>query len=673
MEAASCGTREEPEDWSNKVAEVSKLLTTMDKWSIRKIVLHDFSESSEFEYIIKLTMDVDWVDALGVKQNQERGADDVTLPIEMRPKESCISFDVTVDGKSVHVLHRSQNVLVAVKFLQHSFNKFLEESEFKGKRLPNCLLKRFIEIAEMNPDEYGRVRDGDKTITLQDWVDHFGTRKGHREKCAATKCPGDSMWKEACNTPEFRNLVMVFSRKYIRSILAPHSKSRVSVVKTAEVSEGDPFSEIRRPRTFSLWGWIDISNFTLRNTVRVNHAADISLVKCVPPKQAVFQPTLPPIAESGECRDRAESENEPLHPDGLRVHPSLSWSYLSQPREERGAWFESRARLVDVQSRRASLIFPAFMLSLMGFLSQLHLLILVTLLHIEKDGERPSKSINPLVDVPVQGAIAIGLPLLVAAYASVSRHIILARFLSRYRNWLIAGMIASTVLLGATSLYAATAFVCLGVSMAIMLLLVIIFGDALAQSSTGYYRKRREFLRLLRVSDLGASVLGSVTLLFFLAALTFYIAPWQGGGALEGSKAVFATASLLAFIFMPILLLTNLGYSDCCKELSRPRRSYESSPDAGFLEQGRGPRFPSMRPPAFMVGNAIISAILMFPESVTSGIDLLLAFVSYFIYLAVSFLGFYSLSHKWHREEFTGDKSVARRHCFFDDSHYRIS
>lgn len=441
-------------------------------WVLRKNMVFDFSKSSPQEYEVRTTIDMDWPRACHIL-GQSQELDLLIIPVEMSAKSYVISMDAYTGNDTAHILTKSRNQEIGLTILLPLLIDFLPSDA----PVPQCLYKIGHDLVYISHrdlidkrKEYGSTRA---------WIQSFATHKVHDQICNKKPCQGLSAWQTIIKIPNYLAALEAFTERYIRSVIVPRPTQPVVIIKTSEVTEEDPFASDRRSKPAALWGPIDFTNMTIRHKITIHYPADIDMLKCIPPDQAYFA-----LAES----PKASGGNE-QRTDALDVHPSGAWAYKKLPSEHKGSMTEFRSAAVDIVARRAPLIFPGLVMSILGFLSQLYIL-----LHIATGTTQP----RDIVANPIVSAVTIALPVGAATYISISRHALIVRYLTVYRNWLLSALLTQIATTAIASLDKSRSLLFVGIGFCSSLLVLTVFIDATAQGNPKYYQTRMQFCKELR-------------------------------------------------------------------------------------------------------------------------------------------------------------------------------
>jgi len=457
---------------SGKDLTCASVLWAYPFWMLRKNMVFDFSKPSPREHEVRTTIDMDWRRAchiLGQKQN----LDYLITPVEMPKKTRVISMDASVNKDLAHVLRRSANQTIGLMTLLPLMASLLP----LGTSIPRCFYMINYELVNISSQDLARKKK--EYGSFYAWLKSLGTDKEHDRACGKKGCLGLSTWRAVIEDPFYFTMFEAFAERYIRSVIVPRPSQPIVIIKISEVSEEDPFADIRNSTPKALWGSIDPVNMTIRHKMTVRYPADVDMLKCIPPNQAYFAPT--------DLLEDPTDEDE--SPSVLQVHPSGAWAYRNLPSERKGSMTEFRSAVVDIIARRAPLIFPGLVISLLGFLSQLYIL-----LHIATGTTQP----RDVVANPVVSAVTIALPVGAATYISISRHALITRYLAVYRNWLLSASLIQIATTAVASLDKSRSLLFAGIGFCSSLLVFTVFIDATAQGNHKYYRFRLRFCKELR-------------------------------------------------------------------------------------------------------------------------------------------------------------------------------
>ncbi len=441
-------------------------------WILRKNMVIDFSKLLPQEYEVRTTVDMDWSEARRLI-GQSRKLDFLIVPIEMPKKTYVISMDASVDGNLTHVLRRSANQTIGLMTLLPLLACLFPPDA----PVPRCFYTINHKLVSATPCDLLQIKEEHHSV--RSWLNSFATDERHEEICGTKNCQGLSAWRIAIENPSHMALLETFSERYIRSVIVPRPSHPVVIIKISEVSEEDPFADIRNSKSNALWGPVDFINMTIRHKMTVRYPADVDMLKCIPPNQAYFAPT--DLLEDPAKKDK--------NPNVLQVHPSGAWAYKKLPSEHKGSMTEFRSAAVDIVARRAPLIFPGLVMSILGFLSQLYIL-----LHIATGTTQP----RDVVANPIVSAVTIALPVGAATYISISRHALIVRYLTVYRNWLLSALLTQIATTAIASLDKSRSLLFTGIGFCSSLLVLIVFIDATAQGNPKYYQLRMQFCKELR-------------------------------------------------------------------------------------------------------------------------------------------------------------------------------
>lgn len=454
------------------LACVPVLWATAPFWTVRKNMVFDFSKSSPQEYEIRTTVDMDWPRACHIL-GQSQQVEFLIIPIEMPAKTFTISMDVSVDGEPAHVLRKSYNQIIGATILL----PLIADALPPDAPVPQCLYAISCKLVCISASSLAHKNKSDGSMRA--WIQNFATEEMHKQICNDKECQGLAKLRSVVESQSRLAALEAFTERYIRSVIVPRPSQPIVIIKTSEVTEEDPFATDRRSKPAALWGSIDFTNMTIRHKITIRYPADIDMLKCIPPDQAYFA-----LAES--TKDPAGQEKGT---DALDVHPNGAWAYKKLPSESNGSMTEFRSAAVDIIARRAPLIFPGLVMSILGFLSQLYIL-----LHIATGTTQP----RDIVANPIVSAVTIALPVGAATYISISRHALIVRYLTVYRNWLLSALLTQIATTAVASLDKSRSLLFVGIGFCSSLLVLIVFIDATAQGNPEYYQSRVRFFKKLR-------------------------------------------------------------------------------------------------------------------------------------------------------------------------------
>ena len=185
--------------------------------------------------------------------------------------------------------------------------------------------------------------------------------------------------------------------------------------------------------------------------------------------------------------------------------------------------------MVDVVARRANLIFPGLILTSLGLLSQAYMLIHI-LISPDITGKKVNTESRAGIEAPLIGGIAIIVPLIVLAYASTSRHVLLSRLLEPYRLILIWGTLLQLVAIGLAALFEQVSIGLLNFGLMTSGIILAVFLDATKQKYNNYYVRRLNCLRNFRQKIGQLVIWGSISALAPIATalgqICLDVPPW---------------------------------------------------------------------------------------------------------------------------------------------------
>lgn len=489
------------------------MLWETPQWQVRKQVVHDFSQAVSGDYMQKTTLDAD-LQEISSAVNIKIG-DRAAIPIEWRPKGLIMSLDVCSDDMAGHVVSRAICQNSALALLESIAVAVLDEEAhgILGKlgNLPTCIETLFEILVKKSPDELLEQKlDGSRisnylyTLKLNDKSDESSDINGKESNLCAELCSknciGSKVWNLLRKNQLFMKVLAAFTLGYVRAIEIPITSNGISILKTKEVVASNPFEQVRSSVPDALWLQADPANLTIRRTINVDMPADANMIKSLPPDYAHFAPTPSDETILFNSPTPPADQTDPIR---LKVQEDGAWAYHKQGIQDdgcvRGSRIEIRKGMVDVVARRANLIFPGLILASLGLLSQAYMLIhiLISLSITDNKISNTAKG-GADIEAPLIGGIAIIVPLIVLAYASTSRHVLLSRLLEPYRLILIWGTLLQLVAIGLAALFKQVALGLLNLGLTTSVIILIVFLDATKQKHNSYYVQRLRCLRNFR-------------------------------------------------------------------------------------------------------------------------------------------------------------------------------
>jgi len=294
------------------------------------------------------------------------------------------------------------------------------------------------------------------------------------------------------------SILAAFTLGYVRAVEVPVTSNGIAILKTKEVVASNPFEQVRSSVPDALWLQADPANLTIRRTINVDIPADANMIKCLPPNYAHFAPTPSDETILFNSPTPPADQTDPIR---LKVQEDGAWAYHKQGIQDdgcvRGSRIEIRKGMVDVVARRANLIFPGLILTSLGLLSQAYMLIHI-LISPDITGKEVDTESRAGIEAPLIGGIAIIVPLIVLAYASTSRHVLLSRLLEPYRLILIWGTLVQLVAIGLAALFEQVSIGLLNFGLMTSGIILAVFLDATKQKYNNYYARRLDYLRNFR-------------------------------------------------------------------------------------------------------------------------------------------------------------------------------
>lgn len=476
------------------------MLWETPQWQVRKQVVHDFSQAVSGDYMQKTTLDAD-LQEISSAVNIKIG-DRAAIPIEWRPKGLVVSLDACSDEMASHVISRTICQRSALAILESIAIAALDETADGVSKnfssLPLCVETILEKLVKMPPNEI--LRQGLDGFCISDYLYALGPV--HEDLTCNQSCTGGEVWDLLRENQLFMKTLAAFTLGYIRAIEIPITSSGISILKTKEVVASNPFEQVRSSVPDALWLQADPANLTIRRTINVDIPADANMIKSLPPNYAQFAPT--PSGETIMFKSPCPPA-PPSAPIRLEVQENGAWAHHKQGIQDdgkvRGSRIEIRKGMVDVVARRANLIFPGLILTSLGLLSQvymlIHMLISLPVNRNDCDNNSPTQG-GAGIEAPLIGGIAIIVPLIVLAYASTSRHVLLSRLLEPYRLILIWGTLLQLVAIGLAALFEQVAIGLLNLGLLTSGIILAVFLDATKQKYNNYYARRLDYLRNFR-------------------------------------------------------------------------------------------------------------------------------------------------------------------------------
>ena len=474
------------------------------QWQVRKQVVHDFSQAVSGDYMQKTTLDVDLQEILS--SVDIKIGDRIAIPIEWRPKGLVMSLNASVDENTSHVISRvicQRAALIilesgALATLNSTSNEANSDKSILGG-LPQCIENILEALIKMPPREILK-----RKLDAMSIMRHlrYLTLSHDKTKGCAQECVGDLQWRTLQEDSLFMSILAAFALGYVRAVEVPVTSNGITILKTKEVVASNPFEQVRSSVPDALWLQADPANLTIRRTINVDIPADANMIKCLPPNYAHFAPTPPGETIVFSSPTPPATQADPVR---LKVQGDGAWAHHKQGIQDdgkvRGSRIEIRKGMVDVVARRANLIFPGLILTSLGLLSQVYMLIhmLISLPVNRNDNNNNSPTQGGAgIEAPLIGGIAIIVPLIVLAYASTSRHVLLSRLLEPYRLILIWGTLLQLVAIGLAALFEQVAIGLLNLGLTTSVIILIVFLDATKQKHNSYYAQRLRCLRNFR-------------------------------------------------------------------------------------------------------------------------------------------------------------------------------
>ena len=484
------------------------------QWQVRKQVVHDFSQAVSGDYMQKTTLDVDLQEILS-SVNIKIG-DRIAIPIEWRPKGLVMSLNASFDENTSHVISRAICQRAALIILESgalaTLNSTNEANSHKSilGGLPQCIENILETLIKMPPREILK-RELDAISILP----HLRSLTPSHDKTrgCAQECVGDLHWKTLQEDSLFMSILAAFTLGYVRAVEVPVTSNGIAILKTKEVVASNPFEQVRSSVPDALWLQADPANLTIRRTINVDIPADANMIKCLPPNYAHFAPTPSDETILFNSPTPPADQTDPIR---LKVQEDGAWAYHKQGIQDdgcvRGSRIEIRKGMVDVVARRANLIFPGLILASLGLLSQAYMLIHI-LISPDITGKEVDTESRAGIEAPLIGGIAIIVPLIVLAYASTSRHVLLSRLLEPYRLILIWGTLVQLVAIGLAALFEQVSIGLLNFGLMTSGIILAVFLDATKQKYNNYYVRRLNCLRNFRQKIGQLVIWGSISAL----------------------------------------------------------------------------------------------------------------------------------------------------------------
>lgn len=469
------------------------------QWQVRKQVVHDFSQAVSGDYMQKTTLDVDLQEILS-SVNIKIG-DRIAIPMEWRPKGLVMSLNASFDENTSHVVSRAICQRAALIILESgalaTLNSTNEANSHKSilGGLPQCIENILETLIKMPPREI--LKRKLDSISILPHL-HSLTPNHDKTRGCSQECAGDLQWKTLQKDSLFMSTLAAFALGYVRAVEVPVASNGITILKTKEVVASNPFEQVRSSVPDALWLQADPANLTIRRTINVDMPADANMIKCLPPNYAHFAPTPPGETIVFSSPTPPTTQADPVR---LKVQGDGAWAHHKQGVQDdgcvRGSRIEIRKGMVDVVARRANLIFPGLILTSLGLLSQAYMLIHI-LISPNIIGNKNGTGSEAGIEAPLIGGIAIIVPLIVLAYASTSRHVLLSRLLEPYRLILIWGTLLQLVAIGLAALFEQVAIGLLNLGLLTSGIILAVFLDATKQKYNNYYARRLDYLRNFR-------------------------------------------------------------------------------------------------------------------------------------------------------------------------------